>query len=158
VTVDAAVDISLQLDELTQQQQQFERNLAHRLAVDAAGLAAMERLVRQGPATPTELAHHLGISTATTTLVIDRLEAAEHVTRSPHPTDGRKTVITAASRSAETAYGYVEPLTSGIDRVAAALTELERAHVTAFLRRVNAVYDDANRSLTTGRPTGVPER
>lgn len=140
-------DISDRLDELTQNQQQFERHLARRLAVDAAGLATMERLVREGPATPTEIAHRLGISTATTTLVLDRLEAAGHVTRSRHPTDGRKTIVTAAPSSAEAAYGHVEPLTSGIDRVSAELSDIERSHVGAFLARINEVYVEANRLL-----------
>ncbi len=147
------IDISSQLNELTEKQQQFERYLARRLAVDAAGLATMERLVRRGPATPTEIARELGISTATTTLVIDRLESAGHVRRSPHPRDGRKTVITASTRSAQTATGHVEPLVSGIDRVSAALTDVEREHIGTFLARINVVYDLANRSLTDGTPS-----
>ncbi len=49
--------------------------------------------------TPAELTRYLGVSTASTTAIIDRLEKSGHVTRVPHPTDRRsiRIVSTAAS-------------------------------------------------------------
>lgn len=43
--------------------------------------------------TPGALAGHLDISTASTTKLLDRLAAAGHVTRVPHPTDRRALAI-----------------------------------------------------------------
>lgn len=43
--------------------------------------------------TPHELAEHLGITTAATTTMLDRLTAAGHVERVPHPTDGRSKMV-----------------------------------------------------------------
>lgn len=48
---------------------------------------------RGTPATPGSLARALGISTASTTKLLDRLERAGHVRREPHPTDRRATVL-----------------------------------------------------------------
>lgn len=50
--------------------------------------------------TPMQISKHLGISTASTTKLLDRLEASGHVARQPHPTDrrGRTVVLTDAAR------------------------------------------------------------
>ena len=145
--MDSNGDLRSRLRSLTTQQQQFERNLARRLAVDAAGLAAMERLVRVGPATPTELAHHLEISTAATTLVINRLEASGHVTREPHPSDGRKIVIRPSSASATTAGDHVALLMEQTAQLDASLSAEERELVFGFLDRVLGIYKEANGEL-----------
>src|SRR5690242_6113688 len=42
---------------------------------------------------PAELARYLGISTASTSAIIDRLERSDHVRRAPHPTDRRSIVV-----------------------------------------------------------------
>lgn len=42
---------------------------------------------------PAELARYLGVSTASTTAIIDRLERSHHVRRAPHPTDRRAIVV-----------------------------------------------------------------
>ncbi|MHA7984646.1 MarR family winged helix-turn-helix transcriptional regulator [Rathayibacter sp. CAU 1779] len=50
-------------------------------------------------ATPSGLATHLGISTASVTKLLDRLEAAGHIQRQRHPTDRRGVVIMLAPDS-----------------------------------------------------------
>lgn len=42
---------------------------------------------------PAELSRYLGVSTASTTAIIDRLERSDHVRRAPHPTDRRAIVV-----------------------------------------------------------------
>ncbi|WP_338067959.1 MarR family winged helix-turn-helix transcriptional regulator [Microbacterium sulfonylureivorans] len=42
---------------------------------------------------PAELARYLGVSTASMTVIIDRLEKSGHVRRGPHPTDRRSIVV-----------------------------------------------------------------
>jgi len=51
--------------------------------------------------TPGALAEHLNISTASTTKLLDRLAAAGHVERRPHPTDRRALMITITRRTHE---------------------------------------------------------
>lgn len=138
-----------ELERVTERQRAFERQLETALAVDPAGLGTMAHLLREGDATPTELARRLGISTAAMTLVLDRLQAAGHVSRRPHPSDRRKVLVIPAERSARTAEELVDPLLRGIRAVTEALGADERAAVSRFLADVVAVYD---RALSTGRP------
>ena len=133
--------------ELVTRQQRFESAVARALEVDAVGLAAMDYLILNGSATPTELAHTLDISTAAMTLVLDRLEAADHISRSPHPSDRRKVVISPAKDSIRAAFSHVQPLIDGMDEMVGSMTAQERAAVTKFLINLNALYDEARRSI-----------
>src|SRR3954470_18923323 len=99
-----AAGIRDRLRQMSAEQQDFARLMAAHLGVDAAGLAAMYLLSSGGPATPTEGARALKISTAATTLVLNRLESAGHVHREPHPTDRRKVVVVPSPASVDTAY------------------------------------------------------
>ena len=60
-------------------------------------LAALRLLIMRAdkgtPVTPAEIARHLRISTASTTKLLDRLAAAGHVERCPHPTDRRALIV-----------------------------------------------------------------
>lgn len=88
--------------------------------------------------TPSMIAQALGISTASTTKLLDRLEEAGHIRRSSHPTDRRALVITiepSARRSAMRTVGTIHAR-----RVTAArrLSPEERAIVTGFLEDMAA--------------------
>lgn len=138
-----ADDIRARVQQLTIRQQRFDRYLASELGVDAPGLEAMDHLIAAGPATPTELARRLGISTAATTLVLNRLEEAGHIRRDRHPSDGRKLIVTAAQSSADRAYARVLPMIEGVEQLIEGLSAPERATVQKFLDGLVAVYDQA---------------
>ncbi|WP_079726458.1 MarR family winged helix-turn-helix transcriptional regulator [Okibacterium fritillariae] len=138
-------DIRARIQQLGVRQQRFERHLAKELGVDAAGIEAMDHLISTGPATPTELARRLEISTAATTLVLNRLETAGHIHRERHPTDGRKLVVTAEQNSAELAYSHVLPMIEGVEQLVESMTPEERMTIQRFLDQLITIYDDATR-------------
>ncbi|MGI4895436.1 MAG: MarR family winged helix-turn-helix transcriptional regulator [Janthinobacterium lividum] len=137
-------DIRARIQQVAIRQQRFERHLAGRLGVDAAGLEAMDHLISTGPATPTELARRLGISTAAMTLVLNRLETQEHIRRDRHPSDGRKLVVTAVRASADQAHRHVLPLIEGVEALIESMDDVERATVQHFLDQLITIYDDAS--------------
>ncbi|OZD50164.1 MarR family transcriptional regulator [Rhodococcus sp. 06-1477-1B] len=136
-------DLRARVQRVTLRQQQFERHVAAALSVDSPGLEAMDHLISTGPATPTELARRLGISTAAMTLVLHRLENAGHIRRERHPHDGRKLVVTAVEHSRDRARDLVTPLIDGIERVVDDMDAADRATVQRFLDRLIGAYDDA---------------
>lgn len=135
-----AADIRHLVRELTLRQQKFERHLERKMRVDHAGLAVMEYLISHGPQTPTTLARQLDVSTAAMTLVLDRLEAAGHVSRERHPSDRRKVLITPSAESATRAYEYVEPLIAGVEEAINRLAPAEREIVQSFFAEFVSVY------------------
>lgn len=88
--------------------------------------------------TPGMLAEHLHISTASTTKLLDRLELAGHVTRTPHPTDRRAVIVTvnpAAHAEVEEKVGVMHARRF---EVARRLTPEERVIVIRFLDELSA--------------------
>jgi DNA-binding MarR family transcriptional regulator len=126
-------------------QQRFRREMQDALGVDSTGLNTMIHLATVGSDGPTAIAAALETSTAATSLVLNRLEAAGHVSRQPHPTDRRKVVVAPAPESLASAYECVRPIIDGIDQLSAALTPAERSTVAAFLEGVVHVYEEALR-------------
>src|SRR5690554_2588228 len=84
-------------------------------------------------ATPSAIAAHLKISTASTTKLLDRLEAGGHIVRAPHPSDRRALAITITDKTHEAAMHTVGRLQSKRFHAAARLTPEERSLVIRFL-------------------------
>ena len=84
-------------------------------------------------ATPGAIANHLKISTASTTKLLDRLERAEHITRSPHPSDRRALAIAITAKTRDAAMDTVGRQQSKRFYSAARLTPEEREVVIRFL-------------------------
>jgi DNA-binding MarR family transcriptional regulator len=84
--------------------------------------------------TASALAVHLGISSASTTKLVDRLERAGHLTRSPHPTDRRSQVLRITPETRKSAMETVGVQHARRFHSAARLTPDEREVVIRFLR------------------------
>ncbi|TFC52031.1 MarR family transcriptional regulator [Cryobacterium sp. TMT2-17-1] len=121
----------------------FERQVGQALEVNATDLSAMEHLIREGSLTPGELARCLDISTAATTLVVDRLVALGHAQRHPHSSDRRKVVVVPAQESVSRAFQQLLPVIGGVAALTQDLSDEEREVIEAFLARVVDVYQSA---------------
>lgn len=88
--------------------------------------------------TPGALTAHLGISTASTTKLLDRLERGGHVRRSPHPTDRRALTVAVTADTRADARQSVGRQHAHRFTVAAAMSPEERAVVIRFLDALSA--------------------
>ncbi|MFF5623733.1 MarR family winged helix-turn-helix transcriptional regulator [Microbacterium sp. NPDC012755] len=84
-------------------------------------------------ATPSGIAGHLGISTASTTKLLDRLEKSGHIVRAPHPTDRRALAISITAETRHAAMETVGRQQSKRFYAAARLSAAERDVVIRFL-------------------------
>ena len=83
--------------------------------------------------TPGDIATHLGISTASTTKLLDRLQKGGHITREPHPSDRRALAISITTETHEAALNTVGRQQARRYHAAARLTPDEREVVIRFL-------------------------
>ncbi|MDH6181408.1 DNA-binding MarR family transcriptional regulator [Microbacteriaceae bacterium SG_E_30_P1] len=135
---------------------EFEAHVGRELTVNPTDLQAMQHLIMDGPLSPTELSKRLGISTAATTTVVDRLVAVGHASRTQHPTDRRAVVIVPEPGSVRKAMGTLMPMIMGIDGVLDEFDATEQNVISAYLTRVLEVYrEHLPESPTTA---GGPER
>ena len=91
--------------------------------------------------TPSALAAHLGISTASTTKLLDRLEQGTHITRAPHPTDRRALVVHVTAGTRVEAMNTMGRMQARRFHAATRLSPDEREVVIGFL-------EDTARELT----------
>lgn len=88
--------------------------------------------------TPSALAGHLGISTASTTKMLDRLERGGHIVRRPHPDDRRSLVIEVTEETRDAARATVGREHARRFDVIAALSPAHRRIVADFFDAMTA--------------------
>jgi len=112
--------------------------LARKLQMKQTDYDAMGHLMSSPvPLGPNELARRLGITPASSTELVDRLEAAGHVHRERSRTDRRRVELHTVPDSVGRIIGELEPLFAALDDIAAGLDETERRVVTDYLRAVS---------------------
>lgn len=99
---------------------------------------------RQRVVTAGDLAEHLHISTASTTKLLDRLAAAGHIERTPHPADRRALAVRITDATHDTVRERLGRSHAHRFEAAARLTPDERETVIRFL-------DDLADSSAAGR-------
>jgi DNA-binding MarR family transcriptional regulator len=105
------------------------RALIHLLDADRAGL----------PATPGWLGSQLGLTSASTTALVDRLEGAGHVRRERDPADRRKVEIRVTEEAVRLGWSFFGPLLTGMVRAMRPFSPSDLDTVEAFLSEVAAV-------------------
>ncbi|GAA4527539.1 MarR family transcriptional regulator [Brachybacterium paraconglomeratum] len=93
--------------------------------------------------TPGAISQELQISSASTTKLLDRLERAGHIRRTPHPSDRRALVIGIDPATRATAIRTVGSMQARRVHAARRLTSAEREIVSGFL-------DDMAREISLG--------
>lgn len=105
-------------------------------------------------ATPGAMAESLGISSASTTKLIDRLERAGHVRREPHPSDRRAIVVTIEPTTRAAALRTVGAQQARRVHAVRRLAPEERETVTRFLEDMAAEISVEGIQWAEG-PTGA---
>jgi DNA-binding MarR family transcriptional regulator len=101
--------------------------LRYLLAAQAAGRTV----------SPTDLSKALSISSASTTLLVDRLVKGGHAERSPHPTDRRGVIITSTASSDSEVHHTLGSMHRRMLAVAESMTAVESSVVIAFLESMH---------------------
>jgi len=72
----------------------FRHSVGEIIGVNVTDTACLSLIFTKGIATPSELARYTGLTSGATTAMLDRLEKAKLIERSPNPNDRRGTLIT----------------------------------------------------------------
>lgn len=96
----------------------------------------LERTRAGHAVSPSTLAKHLEISSASTSAVLSRLVLAELVTLEANPNDARRKIVIPADITDDP--DVYDPVTMRIREIAADLSAAEDALITGFLLRVTA--------------------
>jgi len=126
------------LSELREAEQRVSDASQRYMRLSAQDMRAIHYLIvagnRGAVITPGMLTAHLGISAASTTKLLNRLERGGHITRHVHPTDRRAFAIEVTAETEAAAMQSVGRQQAKRFNAAARLTPDERETVTRFLR------------------------
>jgi DNA-binding MarR family transcriptional regulator len=114
-----------------------------------AQLKTLSLLHARGRASGREVAHALGVGASAVSQLVDRLVGEGYVERAEDCEDRRITWLVPTARGRDAIEQMVGTRREGFAALAAALSEPERAQVTAAL---NLLADAAERASAVGRP------
>ncbi|MBI1378372.1 MAG: MarR family transcriptional regulator [Frankiales bacterium] len=112
--------------------------LARRLGLNQSEVDAMEHLMGE-PMGPVELSRRLHMTSASATVLVDRLEEAGHVVREPDVHDGRRRVVRPTAQGATAVFQQIGPLVADLVAAEDVLDPAEREAVVRYLTRVREV-------------------
>lgn len=111
--------------------------IARRAALSHTELQTLE-LLFDAPMGPADLARRLGVSTAASSGIVDRLTTRGHVVRIPHGSDRRRTEVTITESGAAQIIGHLTPMFTALHELDSELDDRERHIVETYLRGATA--------------------
>lgn len=144
---DDVVDLLEAVRRFRRSDQEMRRRMAAQMGMNVADMRALQLVIaaeRSGATvTPTDVSVELGVSTAATTKLLDRLTASGHLVREPHPTDRRALALRATAHAHAEVRDRLGPMHAAMADAARAVPMGERAVVIGFLEAMADCLDDA---------------
>lgn len=156
INMEGDLGLALSVRELVLAGERYRARLAHDLlGIGPTEMIALGIVQVEGRQTPSELARKVGMTSASVTELLDRLERAQLVKREAHPTDRRKVLVGLTPRAQEavtTVYRRLDAVLAG-----ATSPDADARHlVTDFLHDAAAALRDAVDSTDPAAPTAEP--
>lgn len=138
---DPVVDILHALRRFRQSDQGMRRRMSADMSMNETDMQALQFVVistsKGDDATPRALSKFLGISSASTTKLLDRLSASGFLERHPHPTDRRGLVITATPHAHDELHARMTGMHRRLRELAETVPAESRRAVVDFLVAVS---------------------
>jgi len=113
----------------------FRNATGRKLGLNITDSESLSLLSINGVSTPTELARHTGLTTGSTTALLDRLEKIHFITRKPNPDDRRGVLVEIDKHYQELAWPLIVGMQQAHRELLASYTEEELTIIADFLRR-----------------------
>ena len=121
------------LQELVEVSEAVPGIVARRAGLSTSELHSLRHLMR-GPVGPVELSRLLGVTSAASSGVVDRLVSHGHAERRSHPGDGRRTEVVITDSGRAEVLTRLRPMFESLAALDASLADDERAVVERYLR------------------------
>jgi DNA-binding MarR family transcriptional regulator len=149
VTTERSVDVLNALRRYRSSEANMRRRTRESMGMGETDLLALRFLLdaqrRGDQVSPKDLTAYLGISSASTTILIDRLAKTGHVERQPHPSDRRGLVIVPTAQTEREVRNTLGRMHAGMIAIAESLDPGTAAAIVEFLDDINDVIDEVER-------------
>ena len=125
------------LQELVDVAAQVPHEVARQAGLSTSELHSLRHLM-DTPMGPVDLAKALGVTSAASSGVVDRLVARGHAERRPHAGDGRRTEVVITESGRVEVFAMLAPMFAALAELDSSLTDAERVVVERYLRGATA--------------------
>ncbi len=120
----------------------FRNAMGRKLGLNVTDSECLSLLTIKGISTPTELARFTGLTSGSTTAMLDRLEKAKFIKRKPNPNDRRGVLIEINELWGQTAGPLVAGVQKAHHELIASYSAQELATINDFLTRFTQDVED----------------
>jgi DNA-binding MarR family transcriptional regulator len=113
----------------------FRNAIGRKLGLTITESECLSLLSIKGVSTPTELARYTGLTTGSTTAMLDRLEKANFIRRKPNPKDRRGVLVEINQQYTDTVGPYIVGLQKAHHELLASYSDKELETIADFLTR-----------------------
>lgn len=157
---DVVLRVLQQLQVLGQTLDHAHAELKDGMGLNATDLATLRLLIvreQRGQLTsPKDVAAHLEITTASATALIDRLVAAGHLRREPHPRDRRSRVLVLTEHARREFFAHFSGHLAAMRAVAERFDHAQLGTIDAFLTGLNTALGGPDAVQPPARPDLPP--
>jgi DNA-binding MarR family transcriptional regulator len=133
---------------------QGDEEIARLLNLNRTDLRCLDLLLQHGPSAPSRLSVELGLTTGSVTAMLDRMEKAGYITRTPDPSDRRKVIVQATPEIAARAMEAMMPLIEDSAKSMAHYKVAELKLLADFFTNAIAIQDRQVERLRKMKRTG----
>src|SRR5215467_2185562 len=120
----------------------FHQAVGEVLGVNVTDMKCLDIMSLRSSASPSQLAALTGLSTGSTTAMLDRLEKRRLIARRPNPRDRRGRTVVLTAYAMKTLPALFQSLAAAKEALAARYTEGELRIVADFLAKATVVWND----------------
>jgi DNA-binding MarR family transcriptional regulator len=125
----------------------FRNAMGRKLGLNVTDSECLSLLTIKGISTPTELARFTGLTSGSTTAMLDRLEKARFIKRKPNPHDRRGVLIEINEQWGQTAGPLVAGAQKAHQELIAGYSAKELAIISDFLTRFTQNVKDQTEKI-----------
>lgn len=137
----SAEDVVFALRTFEVERDRFDDAVARGQGISRTDLQALDHLHINDGLTPGQLGDRMMLTSGAITALADRLEQLGWLTREPHPSDRRSTVLRLTRKARETADRIFDPFAGEMVDAAADLSPAERAACRHFLSQAAEIAE-----------------
>jgi DNA-binding MarR family transcriptional regulator len=125
--------------------------IANRMGLHVTDAECIDFLQEMGPSTAGDLAKATRLTTGAITNVIDRLEKAGFVKRSPDPNDRRKVIVSFLPKKHSGAKAHYGALANAVQELFAGYTEDQLKFLLQHTQALTEIYQSQTKNIETNK-------
>jgi len=118
----------------------FHQAVGRILGINITDMKCLDIIVIRGSANPSQLAKLTGLSTGSTTAMIDRLEKKGLIERQHNPKDRRGTIIVLTQGAMNQLHLLFDSMAKAMERLVSGYSEEELETLSEFFRKVSLLW------------------